>query len=50
MNSLQGRVAVVTGGSSGIGLSVAEHLLNSGCKVMICSRSQGKTNKSKKKF
>ena len=50
MNSLQGRVAIVTGGSSGIGLSIAEHLLKSGCKVMVCSRSQEKLLKAKKKI
>ena len=50
MNSLQGRVAIVNGGSSGIGLSIAEHLLNSGCKVMVCSRSKEKLLKAKKKI
>jgi NAD(P)-dependent dehydrogenase (short-subunit alcohol dehydrogenase family) len=33
--SLQGKVAVVTGGASGIGLAVARRFLNSGGKVVI---------------
>jgi NAD(P)-dependent dehydrogenase (short-subunit alcohol dehydrogenase family) len=35
---LKGRVAVVTGGSSGIGLATAERLLADGAKVAICAR------------
>jgi 3alpha(or 20beta)-hydroxysteroid dehydrogenase len=33
--SLQGKVAVVTGGASGIGLAVVRRFLNSGCRVVI---------------
>lgn len=35
---LQGRVAVVTGGSAGIGLAVARTLLAEGARVAICGR------------
>ncbi|MEM9049551.1 MAG: SDR family oxidoreductase [Pseudomonadota bacterium] len=35
---LDGRVAVVTGGSSGIGLATARLLLAEGCRVAICGR------------
>lgn len=35
---LQGKHAVVTGGSRGIGRAVAEHLLRAGASVAICSR------------
>ena len=38
-NALAGRVAVVTGGSSGIGLATAEVLLSAGAAVAICGRS-----------
>jgi NAD(P)-dependent dehydrogenase (short-subunit alcohol dehydrogenase family) len=35
---LQGRTAVVTGGSSGIGLATARVLLGAGARVAICGR------------
>ena len=37
---LQNRVAVVTGGSSGIGLATVEALLEEGARVLACARSQ----------
>ena len=39
MDRLQGRVAVVTGGSSGIGLAIAMRLVVAGATVMICGRN-----------
>jgi short-subunit dehydrogenase len=36
--SLEGRVAVITGGSSGIGLAVAEELARAGVKVVLGAR------------
>lgn len=36
----KGRVAVVTGGSSGVGLAVAEQLLKAGAYVAICGRDE----------
>lgn len=40
MNSLEGKIAYITGGSKGIGLGVAKALLDKGMHVAITSRSQ----------
>ncbi len=39
---LAGEVALITGGSSGIGLAIAKSFLASGAKVIICGTSQRK--------
>jgi 3-oxoacyl-[acyl-carrier protein] reductase len=41
---LEGRVAAVTGGSHGLGYSIAEHLLAEGCRVAICARDGKRLN------
>lgn len=38
--SLRGKVAVVTGGNSGIGLETCKVLAQQGCTVVLCSRSR----------
>lgn len=40
MEKLNGKVALITGGTKGIGYGVAEALLNQGLKVVITSRSK----------
>lgn len=40
MRGLEGKRALVTGGSKGIGLGAARRLLEEGCRVAICSRDR----------
>ena len=40
-NSLQGRSAVVTGGSKGIGRGIAETFATAGVDVLVTGRNQG---------
>ena len=37
---LEGRKAIVTAGSRGIGLSIAELLADQGCDIAICARGE----------
>jgi 3-oxoacyl-[acyl-carrier protein] reductase len=44
-NSLQGRTAIVTGGSKGIGLAIAELFADEGANVAICARNADEVSK-----
>jgi 3-oxoacyl-[acyl-carrier protein] reductase len=39
---LNGKIALITGGTSGIGLAIAQKLAAEGCRVAICGRDKGK--------
>ena len=47
---LDGKVAIVTGGSKGIGYSIAERFLKEGAKVIICSRSKAELSTAASKL
>src|ERR1700740_133321 len=47
MGKLQGKVAVITGGSSGIGLATAQRFVAEGAYVFITGRRQTELDKAK---
>lgn len=47
---LTGKYALVTGGSHGIGLSIALTLAEEGCNVAICARNKERVNKALKEI
>ena len=47
---LDGKIAIVTGGSKGIGYSIAERFTNEGAKVIICSRTESELSEAATKI
>ena len=47
---LEGRIALITGGSSGIGLAIADEFLKNGCKVIITGTNEEKLRKCYEKL
>ena len=47
---LDGKIAIVTGGSKGIGYSIAERFTNEGAKVIICSRNESELSEAAAKI
>jgi len=45
--SLAGKVAIVTGGSRGLGLLIAEELAKRGCKLAICARDRDELERAR---
>jgi NAD(P)-dependent dehydrogenase (short-subunit alcohol dehydrogenase family) len=48
MSRLQGKIAVITGGSSGIGLATARRFVEEGAYVYITGRRQSELDKAVK--
>lgn len=47
---LEGKVALITGGSGGIGFAIAKSFVESGCKVIITGTNEEKLNDNCKKL
>jgi NAD(P)-dependent dehydrogenase (short-subunit alcohol dehydrogenase family) len=47
MSGLKGKIAVITGGSSGIGLATAQRFVKEGAYVFITGRRQSELDKAK---
>lgn len=45
-HDLQGKTAIVTGGSKGIGYAIAESLASAGCNVMISARNEDEVQRA----
>lgn len=50
MPDLKGKVAIVTGGSRGIGFAIAKEFITKGTKVLICSRNKKELLEAKEKL
>ena len=48
--NVKGNTVLITGGATGIGLSLVKEFVNAGNKVIICGRRQDKLNEAKKTF
>lgn len=47
---LEGKTAIVTGGSKGVGRGIAEALADEGCNVSICSRNEDEVRRAAKEI
>ena len=49
-HALEGKVAIVTGGATGLGYTVVNRLAEAGAKVVIASRNEERGNRAVKEF
>ena len=50
MSKLGGKIALITGGTSGIGLATAQRFVNEGAYVFITGRDQSRLDEAVKKI
>ncbi|MFY2563126.1 SDR family NAD(P)-dependent oxidoreductase [Corallococcus terminator] len=46
MGTLDGKLAIITGGSTGIGLAIAERYASEGAEVVIAGRNKGRMDEA----
>lgn len=48
--ALKGKIALITGGSQGIGLAIAQALADEGCNLIICGRNRPRLDRAQKQL